>query len=268
MTVDHGVDEEGGNGTSGLRGKEVQIVTQEDIDGKKYNITDVVLPMAGSRIQYPTNGTGKLFETMLAEDGLTMDVFKKIGDKELALGGDYRKIICKPHDVDFEIKKYKDPFQPLIQTDLMKLKNIPLECIDLKGGDETGEEKTVVGKKDEDEDGSKLKAILGMVIDFTLPASAYATIALRELMKRPTSRDYQTELKLEGDCEANVGKANEKAKEENSAGKVCAGRFHSTVAGGDKAPSPRTRSRGRRLVRGHLRSPQPHASCPAALREL
>ena len=138
---------------SGLRGKDVQIVTQEDIDRKKYNITDVVLLMAGSRIQYPANGTGKLFETMLAEDCLTMNVFKKIGDKELALGGDYRKIICKPHDIDFEIKRYKDPLHPLNQTDLMKLKNISLDCIDLKGGDAktdangTGEEKRSWGRK-------------------------------------------------------------------------------------------------------------------------
>jgi tRNA(Glu) U13 pseudouridine synthase TruD len=33
-------------------------------------------------------------------------------------------------------------------------------------------------------------------VGFTLPASSYATIALRELMKRPTSSDYQSEQKL------------------------------------------------------------------------
>ena len=33
-------------------------------------------------------------------------------------------------------------------------------------------------------------------------------------MKQQISKDYQTELKLEGDCEVSVGKADEKAKEE------------------------------------------------------
>jgi len=197
LTMDR-TEAEGGSGSSGLKGKEVKVVTQEDVDGGKYTITDVVLPMVGTKIEYPTNSTGKLFDTMLAEDELCKEDFAKIGDRELALGGDYRKIICKPHDVAFEIKKYKDPVQPLIQTDLMKLKNIPLECIDLSvDGDGNGEEK-------QDDNNSKTKAILGMVVDFTLPPSAYATIALRELMKRPTSSDYQRELQLEGDCEGNL----------------------------------------------------------------
>ena len=47
---------------------------------------------------------------------------------------------------------------------------------------------------------------VAMVIGFTLPPSAYATVALRELMKRPTSTEYQTELKLEGDCKGNDNK--------------------------------------------------------------
>jgi len=210
-TDDQAADGGKGGGSSGLKGKEVEVVTQEDVDAFKYSITDVVLPMIGSKIQYPTNSTGKLFETMLAEDGLSLKDFEKssMGDSELALGGDYRKIICKPNDVQFEIKKYTDPLQPLIQTDLMKVENIPLKCIDLMSidaavGDNVNADaknENTAGKKDNNN--HKSKAILGMVIGFTLPPSAYATVALRELMKRPTSSKYQSGLKLEGDCEAN-----------------------------------------------------------------
>ena len=40
--------------------------------------------------------------------------------------------------------------------------------------------------------------LIGMVIGFTLQPSSYATIALRELMKKPTSADYQRQLQLSG----------------------------------------------------------------------
>ena len=190
--------EDGGNGTSGLKGKAVKEVTQDDVETCKYKITDLVLPLIGSKIEYPTDSTGDVYEELLAEDGLTKDDFEKITDRELAVGGDYRKVICKPSDVNFEIKLYKDPNQPLVKTDLMVVHDAPLDCVDV-----TEEVKNEV--RDED------KVIIGMVIGFTLPPSAYATIALRELTRRPTSSQYQTELLLEGDCEANVGKANNAA---------------------------------------------------------
>mmetsp|Transcript_32606 Transcript_32606/g.74999 ORF Transcript_32606/g.74999 Transcript_32606/m.74999 type:complete len:97 (+) Transcript_32606:441-731(+) len=47
----------------------------------------------------------------------------------------------------------------------------------------------------------KTKRLLGMVVGFTLSSSSYATIALRELTKRPTSSEYQRGLRLEGRCE-------------------------------------------------------------------
>jgi len=84
--------------------------------------------------------------------------------------------------VEWEIKRYDDPLQPLIQTDLMKVAG---EDLVKRGGDEV-----------------KSGKLLGLAIGFTLPPSSYATIALRELMKRPTASEYQKELKLEGSCES------------------------------------------------------------------
>lgn len=185
----------GGNGTSGLKGKVVKEVTQDDVETCKYSITDVVLPLVGSKIQYPSDSTGDLYDELLEEADLQKEDFGKIGDRELAVGGDYRKVICKPTDVDFEVKMYKDPHQPLVKTDLMNVHNASLDCVDI----------TNEVKKDEAADGAE-QMLIGMVIGFTLPPSAYATIALRELTRRPTSAQYQTELCLEGDCERNVGK--------------------------------------------------------------
>ena len=39
-----------GKGDSVLQGKWVAIVTQKDVDDKIYDITNIVLPMAGSKI--------------------------------------------------------------------------------------------------------------------------------------------------------------------------------------------------------------------------
>jgi tRNA pseudouridine13 synthase len=171
----------GGSGTSGRRGKVVKVVTQEDVDAGTFNLTDVVLPLVGSKIEYPQNETGKLFETLLTEWGIEKKSFSSFKDRELSLGGDYRKIICKPSDVDFTISEYADPLEPLVQTDLMKVNKQELP-------------KTADGEK----------KMLGIVVGFTLPPSSYATIALRELTKRPTSSDYQRLLQLEGPCEGKL----------------------------------------------------------------
>jgi tRNA pseudouridine13 synthase len=92
-------------------------------------------------------------------------------------------LICTPKDVTFAVKVYHDPLQPLLNTDLMEL-----------SGSKVGETKT------EDEPAT----LFGMVIGFTLPPSSYATIALRELTKRPTSSEYQSKLELDGKCERNL----------------------------------------------------------------
>jgi tRNA pseudouridine13 synthase len=188
---------EGGSGTSGLEGKSVKIVDEADVASKKYDITDVVLPLAGTKVQYPTNESGALFDSLLADHGITKQHFAKVQDRDLALGGDYRKLVCKPMDVDFEIIEYCDPLQPLIKTDLMKLDETQFDECKSEG------------------EGEKKDVLLGMVVGFTLPPSSYATITLRELMKRPTSSDYQRLLKLEGRCEGELSSANndEAAKE-------------------------------------------------------
>lgn len=175
---------EGGSGTSGLKGKEVKVLNDEDVKSGQYAMTDVVLPLVGSKICYPEGSSGDKFDELLKKDGISKEAFAKIGscDREIALGGDYRKIICRPTDVSFEVLTYKDPRQPLIQTDLMKV---------------MGTEISLAPSEDED-------VIFGMVVGFSLPPSSYATIALRELTKRPTSSEYQSKLELSGRCEQNV----------------------------------------------------------------
>lgn len=179
----------GGGGTSGLKGKAVKLLEEQDVAEGKYSISDVVLPLAGHKIKYPGGSSGELFEALMKEDGLGKADFAKFAklDREVALGGDYRKLLCKPSDVSWSSLKYTDPTQPLLQTDLMKVAKCDIAATDLSE-DPTSEEDT----------------LSGMVIGFSLPPSSYATIALRELTKRPTSSEYQSKLELSGNCERNI----------------------------------------------------------------
>ncbi len=194
---------EGGGGTSGLKGKAVKVIKEEDLKDSRYSITDVVLPLAGSKIKYPGGSSGGFFDELLKKDGIRKSDFARIGtiDKEIALGGDYRKMICKPDDVSFEIKVYKDPLQPLLQTDLMKVNNVDVAAITLCSSEEQGRQNHFM-QEDNQED--SIEMIFGMSIGFTLPPSSYATIALRELTKRSTSSEYQSKLELSGKCERNL----------------------------------------------------------------
>lgn len=206
VQIETGMDCASG-GTSGLKGKSVKLIREEDVLNSRYKITDVVLPLAGSKIMYPGGTSGRFFDELLKKDGISRSDFAKIGDvvdREIALGGDYRKLICKPDDVSFEIKVYSDPLQPLLQTDLMKVKNIDVAAITLSSSSKDQEMHTQ--NQALQEDNQQEDIIFGMNVGFSLPSSSYATIALRELTKRPTSSEYQSKLEVGGGrCERNLG---------------------------------------------------------------
>jgi len=215
----------GGSGTSGRVGKVVKLVTEEDVSNKAFDITNIVLPLPGSRVQYPTNSTGKFYDVVLNELGMTSDMWKQT-NREFSLGGDYRYIICKPSDITYDIKRYTDPKAPLLKTDLMHIQGNELsdhEIIEQSKNAESKEDGSCSGEKNsgkveekENTDATNVAPIekyenkeelLGLVIGFTLPPSSYATIALRELMKRPTCSAYQSKLSLYGRCEGNLARS-------------------------------------------------------------
>lgn len=197
VLVEDKPSESGGSGTSGLKGKAVKVVDEDDLKDGKYSITDVVLPLAGSKIIYPGGASGLLFDELLEKDGIKKSDFARIGniDREIALGGDYRNLIQKPSDVTFEVKSYTDPLQPLIQTDLMKVHGIDVTATTLCSSVEAPKNESEGVEED------NANTLFGMAIGFSLPPSSYATIALRELTKRPTSSEYQSKLELSGKCE-------------------------------------------------------------------
>jgi tRNA pseudouridine13 synthase len=169
---------------NGGGGERVHIVTEDDVGKQKYTLEDILVPVVGSKTVFPTNELGAVLKDLLSDLGLTVELFKQCQDREIRANGDYRKAIIHPNDFDYSIKEYYHPLQPLLQTDLMKIHS---EDIAIEPPPE----------KKEGEESSEKSPLVAMVVGFTLPSSSYATIALRELMKSPTSNEFQSRLKLE-----------------------------------------------------------------------
>ncbi|RVE47309.1 hypothetical protein evm_008046 [Chilo suppressalis] len=142
----------------------VKVLTQEDVDSGVHSIFDIVMPLPGHNIDYPPN-MKEYYEELITKDGLTLELRHKI--KVFSMSGAYRYICARPRDMSWQVVRYNDPHADLILSD----------ADEIDGRTDTG----IV------EDG-KYKALL---LTMSLPASCYATMALRELLKVDTSGDNQ-----------------------------------------------------------------------------
>ncbi|KAH8302973.1 hypothetical protein KR044_012799 [Drosophila immigrans] len=154
--------------------RKVRPLTAEDIASDKYKLSDVVLPLPGYDITYPSNECGAWYEQMLAEDGLSSEQLRH-KEKTYALGGAYRKLLIKTDDLKWSFRGYSTPEDTLIASDWEQLKSIDVTPEPVEAD-------------------SKYRALL---LEFTLPAAAYATMFLRELFKQDTSTAAQMLLEQE-----------------------------------------------------------------------
>lgn len=155
-----------------------KILTQEDIDSGEYSIDDVVLPTPGFDVLYPNNEELKQsYIDLMKKDNMDpFDMRRKVRDFSMA--GSYRHLLQKPKELEYKIIHYNEPTQQLVNTDLEILNNTKAM--------ESGQKymKTKLKRYNPDKGGEKTAVIL----KFQLGVSAYATMALRELMKLETSR--------------------------------------------------------------------------------
>ncbi|KAL4708732.1 hypothetical protein ACJJTC_002567, partial [Scirpophaga incertulas] len=144
----------------------VKILSQEDIDRGVYTIFDIVMPLPGYNIDYPPN-MKDFYEELLKKDGLELTLRNK--HKSYSMSGAYRAVVARPSATTWRLARYSEP-----RGDLL-----PSQLDALLGAAPPGPAP----------DG-KFRALL---LDMTLPASCYATMALRELMKVDTSVDNQAQ---------------------------------------------------------------------------
>ncbi|KAI9343611.1 pseudouridine synthase [Obelidium mucronatum] len=165
---------------------EVELIETDEQAATK-SIEDLVLPLPGHAIKYPTNEIGEFYKTFMAKYGLDPHSMKR-QNRETSLQGDYRRVIIKPTNVSWKMMRYDDPQYPLSLTDLDRINGVP-EPVSVP-------------------DGSRL----GVVVEFTLETSSYATMALREILRFDTGAGYQTVLSAASKAETDAER-DEKMKE-------------------------------------------------------
>ncbi|XP_076271379.1 pseudouridine synthase 7 isoform X1 [Rhynchophorus ferrugineus] len=138
-----------------------------------YSIYDILLPLPGYNVIYPEY-LKQYYKEAIEEHGLQLEMPKQ-SVKTYNLSGTYRKLLGKPEDLESKIMYYNDPTDNLILSDLDELKKI---------------------KEPESVENGKYKAV---ILSFTLRASSYATMVLREILKCNTSSSKQAELNNYGE---------------------------------------------------------------------
>lgn len=150
-----------------LRGTTAHILTAEEAEN--HSIHDIVMPLPGFDVIYPTHHVGEGYRELLTADKLDIDNMRhKV--KDYSLAGAYRRVIIRPTDVSWQVTQYDDPRISLVHSDFEKLENKPAPVFNEEG---------------------KHRALR---MEFSLPPSTYATMAIREVLKLDTSIKKQTQL--------------------------------------------------------------------------
>ncbi|GKT47922.1 multisubstrate pseudouridine synthase 7 [Colletotrichum spaethianum] len=195
-------------------------LTAEEAASGKYTIHDIVLPSPGHAVVYPTNAVGEFYTTFMRDNG-GLDPAKMIRrHREFSLRGDYRKVVVRfLAEPGFEVRAYEDDNEQMHPTDMDRIRAARNGAGKKRGRDEgeeadgeskkaktetapedgaNGDEKMEDTPQAEDKPGAEAEAKTedaaaesiptaektktAVVVRFQLPKSAYATVALRELM--------------------------------------------------------------------------------------
>ncbi|KAI8504248.1 pseudouridine synthase [Branchiostoma belcheri] len=173
----------------------VRTVTKADVDQSKYSIHDVVLPLPGNSIQYPSNQLGEEYTRALQGDGIERNSFRMRALK-LNIPGDYRHVTAQVKVLEWELLRDGDLQQDL-RSAAMTRKSLGTDSPSQTsaggvGGRDTrrGEGSTSNGSvsretrgssKGTDSDGSHGDSF-HVRTQFVLDPSCYATMFLREVM--------------------------------------------------------------------------------------
>jgi tRNA pseudouridine13 synthase len=155
---------------------EIKVVVVTDGTLDQFSMTDIVLPLPGHSVVYPTHALFNGYTEYMALDGFCPEKMER-KVHETNVPGSYRSVYCIPRDVCGRCVWYDGE---------------PESLIEVGGGDGVGE----VGGGDGNGvagDGKRGEH-LGFVVEFSLGSSQYATMALRELLKTETSASYHTVL--------------------------------------------------------------------------
>ncbi|KAF5629124.1 multisubstrate pseudouridine synthase 7 [Fusarium tjaetaba] len=189
-------------------------LTAEEAASGNYTIFDIVLPTPGYDVVYPENDIGEFYKDFMGRDeNGNLDPYKmRRMRREFSLPGRYRKIMNRfLATPSAEIRAYSDDAEQMHPTDLDNIKaskgpSRKRSHEDADSGSTVKKTKVENGtpasaevemtyvQAETADDGSAPEAApasqeptkIAVVVKFQLGRSAYATIALRELMGDPT----------------------------------------------------------------------------------
>ncbi|CAI9769628.1 unnamed protein product [Fraxinus pennsylvanica] len=203
---------------------DISALNEDDIVAGNYTVDDIVLPLPGSRVIYPLNDIGKVYLDLAKKDDISLTESAH-NTKEFSITnmtGSYRRLFQKPKDFEWELVKYTDRDMPLAKTDWDIIANsrpatlgcdkksaamIQLDSLPKLDKFEDATEASIENEGTENETGGlKLEETINgptsqenqtaLKLSFTLPASSYATMAIRELLKTSTSVAFHKALNL------------------------------------------------------------------------
>jgi tRNA pseudouridine13 synthase len=144
----------------------IHVITQEDIDEKRYSIEDVLLPLPTPAVKLPENLIGEAFHTYLEADNLNLETFNDSAlCREYGLFPTYRYLITTVKDLQWRFLPCVHPFTPLPSMNESYLPPNP--------SSDSG------------------TSVTALQLSFNLPSSSYATMFLREITHNTTATNPQ-----------------------------------------------------------------------------
>ncbi|KAJ3303923.1 multisubstrate pseudouridine synthase 7 [Kappamyces sp. JEL0829] len=149
----------------------VKVIASKE-EAAQYSIYDIVLPMPGHSVLYPSHEIAAEYKAFMGQDGFDPNkMARKIAD--INLPGFYRRCYSLPRNVSGRLVRYSDQGSDpvdFIESDLERLAPKKREK-EIPNGD-----------------------LLALVVEFTLSSSEYATMVLREITKTETSASFHSQL--------------------------------------------------------------------------
>ncbi|GAB5370926.1 hypothetical protein AAMO2058_001535200 [Amorphochlora amoebiformis] len=154
-----------------------EVIMLDEKTAGNYSIFDIILPTPGSDVVIPSNLKSSYLKILkeYAIESL-IDSNQSPRYDEAALTGNYRKLICRPKDLEIDIITYTKPDQCLIDSEyLVKAEEEVGDSVTSEQGEHIQGDQDILQEPSGEKTAIKLR--------FTLPSSSYATIAIRELTK-------------------------------------------------------------------------------------
>jgi tRNA pseudouridine13 synthase len=179
----------------------VHVVTEDDIAANRFVSTDVVLPLLGFNSLLPSNEVGPFIQKILSDNDITLELFRK--HPFFQFSGSYRRVFSRPGNFEWSTVAYSDRNSDILSTELQdfQVKDKPKrkdrtkdDTVEVEEGTESKEDVVIEVEEKKEENQETPPQYLAAVLKFSLPAGAYATMLLREVMKTSTDTGYHSGL--------------------------------------------------------------------------